>query len=187
MADDGPEMTPPPASTARSVPQEQLRAALESCGSAVRRYLFGLCGDWDQAEDVAQEAMLRAWQRRYGFDGRSDAKTWIFAIARNHWIDRLRRGRASKQEPMPKDLAQHAADNRTAPAILAGREFTQAVGKALNLLPPEQREALALRESEGLSFPQIAQMLGMPVATVKSRVHYALVKLADELERFRPE
>ncbi len=187
MADDRPDMSCPPGDTVRSVPQARLRAALEECGPAVRRYLFGLCGDWDQSEDVAQEAMLRAWQRRDGFDGRSDARTWVFAIARHHWIDRLRRGRASKQEPMPANQSQLAADNRTAPAILAGREFAQAVGKALDLLPAEQREALALRESEGLSFPQIARMLGMPVATVKSRVRYALLKLADELERFRPE
>lgn len=187
MADDRPDMSPPPADTARSVPQVRLRAALEECGPAVRRYLFGLCGDWDQAEDIAQEAMLRAWQRQGDFDGRSDARTWVFAIARNYWIDGLRRSRTSRQEPMPENQAQYAADHRTAPAILAGREFDQAVRKALDLLPPEQREALALRESEGLSFPQIAQMLGMPVATVKSRVRYALLKLADELEQFRPE
>ena len=60
-------------------------------------------------------------------------------------------------------------------------------GPALGTLPAAQREALALRESEGLTFRQIADLLKVPAATVKSRVRYALIKLADELKAFRPE
>ena len=64
-------------------------------------------------------------------------------------------------------------------------ELASAVKRALARLPDEQREALALRESEGLTFDQIGQLLGVPTATVKSRVRYALLKLADDLRPYQ--
>ena len=70
-----------------------LRAAMDQAAPAVRQYLFGMCGDWHQAEDAAQESLLKAWNKRETFDGRADPKTWIFTIARNCWLDRLRRGK----------------------------------------------------------------------------------------------
>ena len=76
---------------------ESMREALTETAPGVRRYLFGLCGDWDEAEDIAQEALLRAWKNRERFDGRSEVATWVFSIARNHWIDRLRRKRSRRQ------------------------------------------------------------------------------------------
>jgi len=166
---------------------EALRAALGASGPAVRRYLFGMCGDWDAAEDLAQEALLRAWRRRDSFDGRAEATTWIFAIARNHWLDRLRRARARpREEPMSTEPA--APDDRPGPPDAARRrELADAIRRALAVLPDAQREALALRESEGLTFRQIGEMLGVPTATVKSRVRYALVRLADELKPFAQE
>ena len=164
-----------------------LRAAVADAGAAVRRFLFGMCGNWDQAEDLAQEALLRAWQKRGSFDGRAEIRTWIFAIARNHWLDRLRRKRTAPQtEPMNEEM--YISQSGDSPAAAVGRgELARAVGAALTTLPAEQREALAMREAEGLTFVQIAQVLSIPVSTAKSRVRYALLKLADELKPFRSE
>ena len=72
-------------------------------------------------------------------------------------------------------------------AGMVREELGRAVRRALLTLPAEQREALALRESRGLKFRQVAEVLGVPVATAKSRVRYALLKLADELQGFRQE
>ena len=164
-----------------------MRAALVNAAPAVRRYLFGMCGRWHEAEDIAQEALLKAWARRESFDGRADPRTWIFTIARNHWLDCLRRRRVRpKEEHMNDQLAP--AGSMPGPSAIAERgELGAVVRRAVQKLPAEQREALAMRESEGLTFRQIGQALGVPTATVKSRVRYALTKLADELEPFRRE
>ena len=175
------------AARARDADGESLRSVLVEAGPAVRRYLFGMCGRWDEAEDAAQEALLKAWAGRESFDGRADPRTWLFAIARNHWRDRLRRGSVRPQErPMPMERLQSAASTGP-PARAARAELAEALDRALDRLPPAQREALALRESEGLSFLQIAGVLGVPAATVKSRVRYALAKLAEELKPFQAE
>lgn len=169
-----------------------LRAGIEAVAAPARRYLFGMCGCWDQAEDLAQEAMLKAWARRESFDGKSDVRTWLFAIVRNHWLDCLRHkmtrsAQREQTQPMQEGEGQYVpVDHRPSPPHQAMQdELSRAVARAMQTLPDEQREALALRESDGLSFAQIAQMLGVPPPTVKSRVRYALLKLASELEEYR--
>jgi RNA polymerase sigma-70 factor (ECF subfamily) len=175
---------------ARTAPcggEEAVRAAIGSAGPAVRRYLFGVCGNWHEAEDLAQAALLKAWRRRETFDGRASARTWIFAIARNHWRDRLRKKRSAPRmdEMLPESSVTKPS---AAPDAAAARgEFRRAVARAVERLPGPQREALALRESEGLTFAEAAAVLGVPVGTVKTRVRRALLKLADELSAFAPE
>ena len=131
--------------------------------------------------------MLKAWRGRAGFDGQADAKTWIFTIARNQWLDCLRQQRRRpRMQTMDESLQLTASF--PSPPVSAGRaELAEAVRAAMARLPGEQAEVLALRESRGLTFAQVAALLGIPVATAKSRVRYALLKLAEELRPFGPE
>ncbi|HUU22652.1 MAG TPA: RNA polymerase sigma factor [Phycisphaerae bacterium] len=168
-------------------PEGQLRAALAEAGPAVRRYLFGLCRDWDRAEDLAQETLLKAWRGRAGFDGRAEVRTWVFRIARNHWLDQLRRRRGRPRVDTMGEEGTYATDGPSPQAAVQRGELAEAIERAMAALPDPQREALALRESEGLTFAQIGEVLGIPPATAKSRVRYALLKLADELAPFGPE
>jgi len=165
--------------------EASLRAGFGAAAGALRRYLFCMCGDWHEAQDLAQTALLKAWRKRHGFDGKAELRTWIFAIARNHWRDRLRTRRT---RPRMERMSAEFATAGPGPVTAAARgELARAITVALETLPADQREALALRESQGLRFRQIAELLGVPVATVKSRVRYALLKLAKQLEPFRRE
>ncbi|MBI5725515.1 MAG: sigma-70 family RNA polymerase sigma factor [Planctomycetes bacterium] len=166
--------------------EERVWAGLAETAPAVRRYLFGLCGDWHQSEDLSHEALLKAWQNRHSFDGRASLKTWVFTIARNEWLTGLRqKARRPQEEALNESL--HIGTDATPDAAAFRGELADAVAKALDRLPGEQREVLALRESGGLTFEQMAGVLGLPVGTIKSRVRYALLKLAEELEPFRKE
>ena len=165
----------------------KMRSELADAAPAVRRYLFGMCGSWECSEEVAQEALMKAWARRESFDGRAHIRTWVFAIARNAWRDRLRRTRTHPRE-MTMTQEPTLLSNEPPPHAAAARvELRAAVRSAMDELPPEQREALAMRESEGLTFSQIAELLDVPLPTVKSRVRYALEKLARSLEPYRGE
>jgi len=151
----------------------------------LQRYVAGLGASWEDAQDVAQEALLRAWRARASFDGRSNLRTWIFGIARNHYLD-LARKRQTVERNRPeasRRLSGAGHDGPEAPAQRA--ELARALERALDTLPPEQREALAMRENSGLTFAQIADLLGVSPNTVKSRVRYALLKLAEELGEFK--
>jgi RNA polymerase sigma-70 factor (ECF subfamily) len=166
---------------------EDMRAALSDAGRTVRRFLFGMCGDWDVAEDLAQESLLKAWRSRANFNGRANVRTWVFSIARNAWIDHLRRRRVRGVEETMDQAATTASMVPSPVASASRREFSTQMELALARLPGVQREVLAMRESDGLTFSEIARLLELPVATVKSRVRYALTKLANELRAFAPE
>lgn len=173
--------------TAETPSDMRFRCALTEAMPAVRRYGFVLAGDWHAAEDLAQESVLRAWRARESFDGQANVRTWLFAIARNYWRDRLRR-KAVRPETttMPETLT--ILDPSPSPATRAHLADAKiAVAAAIESLPAEQAEILALRESRGLSFPEIAELLNIPVPTAKSRIRYALLKLARELKAFSPE
>ncbi len=179
------EMPPPARNGGSTVSDDDLREALSELAPKVRRYLLGLCGDAHRADDLAQQALAKAWAKRESFAGRSSLTTWVYTIARNHWRDQLRR-KPRPEVPMNPSV-QHASPQPGPAGQLARAEFRRALASALDALPADQREALALRESDGLSFPEIARMLSLPVGTVKSRVRYALLKLADALEPFGRE
>ena len=165
-----------------------LRRRLGESAAAVRRYLFGLCGSWPLAEDLAQEALLKAWRARDRFAGRASVRTWLFTIARNHWRDQLRRKKTAPEidaiDPQPA-ITDPRAQRPDAPARRA--ELAAAVRAAVAELPAEQREVLALREARELTFAEIAEVLNVPVSTVKSRARYALGKLAETLGDYRTE
>jgi RNA polymerase sigma-70 factor (ECF subfamily) len=137
--------------------------------------LLRLLGDPDEAMDVAQEVMLRAWQGITRFHGRSSYFTWLYRIAVNEAsraLDRrARRPAGVAIGARELDLPASAADE---PARQAeSRELRAALRRALAELPPPLRAAIVLRDVEGLSTQEAAQVAGVGQAAFKSRLHQA--------------
>ena len=121
-----------------------------------------------EAEDVAQEAFLRAFRRLPSFRGEGRFSAWLFGIAVRLCLDRRRSARWTRE--VPEDAAP-PAPSLTAPADAADTRLL--VETLLDRLSPPMRAALVLREMEGLDYDEIAATLGIPVCTVRSRLHAA--------------
>jgi len=165
---------------ARAGDREGLEALLAA--EEARLYAFGLrmCGDPDDARDVMQDTMLAMAKNIGGFRGEASLSTWMFQLAR-HACQRHRRRRAGA--PATLDALDEAVvdpgpdpERRAEAAELSGR-----VQAALDALTPVHREVLVLRDVEGLTAPEVSQILGIDVGAVKSRLHRARAALREEL------
>jgi RNA polymerase sigma-70 factor (ECF subfamily) len=132
------------------------------------------------AEEIAQEVMIAVWRKAGRFDGtKASAATWIFTIARNRRIDRLRRaGTAGAEAPEFEIDPEPAASAETG---LAGADRDARVRDAVAALTGEQREVVRLAYFSGLSQSEIATRLDLPLGTVKSRQRLAFARLRDAL------
>ena len=141
--------------------------------------LLRLLGDRAEAEDVAQEVMLRAWQGITRFQSRSSYFTWLYRIAVNEANRALgKRGRRPADVSIGADELQLPAPPAADPARQAeNAELRRALGRALAELPPPLRTAIVLRDVEGLSTQESAEIAGVSQAAFKSRLHQARLRV----------
>jgi len=148
-----------------------------------------LVRDEHDAQDVVQEAYLRALKYFRTFRG-GDARAWLLAIVRNR-SHTWRRNRRADAVTTEFDQELHSADaagaGDHAAAGLDRGEARETVRQALDKLAPEFREVIVLRELQGLSYKEIAEVTGSPVGTVMSRLSRARRRLAEALGPFAPE
>jgi RNA polymerase sigma-70 factor (ECF subfamily) len=133
-----------------------------------------------EAEDLAQEAMVRAWKARASFQPDSNFKGWIFTILRNEQFSRARR--SWRTQPLDPEVAENTLVSNDDPTA---REDLLDVRNAMQELNFEQRQALALVGAAGLSYAETAVICDCAIGTVKSRVSRARSELASILERRR--
>ena len=138
-----------------------------------------LLGDRGEAEDVAQEVMLRAWQAITRFQGQSSYFTWLYRIAVNEANRALeKRARRPPAVPIGADELQLPASAAHEPSRQAEiGELRRALGQALAQLPPALRTAIVLRDVEGLSTQEAAEIAGVSQAAFKSRLHQARLRV----------
>jgi RNA polymerase sigma-70 factor (ECF subfamily) len=151
-----------------------------------------LSGDPDEAADLTQEIFLRVYRHLDSFSGRSALKTWIFRVALNHCRERLSRFRPLTQPIGEAEEGGGAgeaiiADPRRGPEELAvAADLGRQVAGALAQLPAPFREAVVLRDLQGLSYEEIAAVLGVRVGTVRSRIARGREQLRGLLETMAP-
>jgi len=142
-------------------------------------YLYRLAGDRMTAEEILQDTMLAVWRSAAAFEGRSKVTTWLFGVARRQAHNRLR-GR-SGPEPTGADLPdrpdQSAGPEELAIAAAGGTP----VAAAIDLLPDHHRDVIALVFVAGLPLADVAEVLAIPVGTVKSRLYHARAAVAAAL------
>jgi RNA polymerase sigma-70 factor (ECF subfamily) len=145
-------------------------------------FLLRLTGDRGRAEDLCQDAFLKAVRASADWQPRARVQTWLYAIARNLAIDEARRQAFRRAEPLDDGPAAAAASDDPAPDRAADAALVRPkLEAALAGLPDEQREVFLLREYAGLRFHEIAEVTGTPENTVKSRMRYALEGLRERL------
>lgn len=143
---------------------------------AIYRFGLRMCGDEESAREVLQETMLAAFRNLPGFRGQAALSTWLYQIARSFCIKQRRGVRPSA--PLDADIpAQAPAPDMQAHAHQIG----QALAEAIASLPAEQREAVVLRDVEGLSAQEAADIVGIEVGALKSRLHRARLALRTRL------
>ena len=162
--------------------------------SSVLNFIYRFKGDRIEAEDLAQEVFLRAWQSAATYKPTAKFTTWIYRITANLCInkqksDRIRRlfmvPASRKEEGLGNEFsADHARKGPSPEDLLLEAERKQQVLSALRRLPANQKIALILKKYEDLSYKEIAKFLNCPKGTVMSRLYSARMKLRDKLKNY---
>jgi RNA polymerase sigma-70 factor (ECF subfamily) len=167
----------------------------EAFGQLVLKYqdrlfnsVFHWVGNAEDARDIVQEAFVQAFLKLESFQRRSAFSTWVYRIAFNAAASYQRRRRpmgstdrvreVSHREPMDKQDAP--------PEALDRKECRQQVQNAIAALGDDYRAVLVLREIDGRNYEEIAEILDLPIGTVRSRLHRARLELRDALQQFLP-
>lgn len=157
---------------------QQAFCQLVSCHrQGVINVVYRMCGDAALAEDAAQEAFLRAWQHLGRYRPSSPFRNWLYRIALNAAYDALRRA----PQTLDVDELSLASAEDGPHAIFAREERARRVRRAVRALPEASRSVLVLREYEGLSYREIADVLDIPIGTVMSRLNYGRNRLRQML------
>lgn len=160
---------------------EAFRELFEIYAPRVKAYMMRQGTDANTAEELAQETLLTVWRKAGLYsDDRGSATTWIFTIARNLRIDRLRKEMTWVELPEGRD--EEASDDPLPDQLYEDSERRKRVQSALADLPADQHEVVALSYIEGLSHSEIADRLGLPLGTVKSRMRLAYLKIREAVE-----
>lgn len=162
----------------------------------VERLIGRMVRDTDLVEDIAQETFIRAYRALAQFRGDAQFYTWLYRIAVNTakkqllelkrdplvYQSQMKTGDDDETSGSERELNSGVADTETPEAVLASKEIAEAVNAAMEALPEELRNAITLREIEGLSYEEIAQALDCPIGTVRSRIFRAREAISGRIK-----
>ncbi|MGB0036100.1 MAG: RNA polymerase sigma factor [Candidatus Acidiferrales bacterium] len=159
--------------------EREFEQRLSDCPTLAYRVALGVLRNTAEAEDVAQEAMLRAYRNFHRLRDREAFRAWLVRTAWRLALDRIRAaGRRERRElALINDLPEITAESAA-----ASREFESHIARALDELPEKMRIVMVLAAIEGYNTREVAKLLGIPEGTVKSRLFHARKQLAESLE-----
>lgn len=143
----------------------------------VFRFAFGMLSDRMEAEDVSQEAFIKAFYSLSKLDNNYAFTSWLTRIAFNLCYDRIKK---RKKESI---ISIELLETNVSSIGMERTDLTMTIQEAMKTLSPEHREAVILRDVEGYSYDEIAEILNMPLGTVKSRINAARLLLRKEMKR----
>lgn len=143
---------------------------------SLRAFAVSLCGSMSTADDLVQDTLLKAWSNSEKFEAGTNIRAWLFTILRNTYFS-LYRKRSREVQDSEGTYAQRLAVHGAQDGHVDLADFR----KALALLPEEQREALIMVGASGLSYEEAAEICGVALGTIKSRVNRARTRLAHLL------
>lgn len=170
-----------PAQAAR-IGGDQLEAIVRELGPAVFRLAKSVVRDDSLADDVTQETFIKVWKHLDDFRGESSLRSWVLRIAHNQAVSSLRKIKDSATDPsrLP-DRSEEISTSR----VVEGRLAVDDLSDVLDGFDDLTREIVVLREIEGMSYDEIADALGVPIPTVKTRLLRARRRMASMLEDWR--
>jgi RNA polymerase sigma-70 factor (ECF subfamily) len=161
--------------------RREFEERLAECGSLAYRVARGVLRNTADAEDVAQEALLRAYRNFERLRDRNRFRGWLVRISFRLALDRLRSAKRRELRDTFWSQPVHLPPPETAESIAAANQFQGHLERALEELPEKLRLVLLLSALEGYTIEEIAAMVGVPIGTVKSRIFIARKKLAEKL------
>lgn len=182
-------------STDEELVAQSIRGDADSFNQLVLRWerpIYALAyrtiGREEDARDVCQETFLRAFRALPRFRGQAKFSSWLYRIAINLCRDWMRRERRTPTGQAPEgtdlmDLAAAAEPSESIEALVVRKDMARLVERAMATLPEEQRTAIVLKEYHGLTFQEIADLIGCPLSTVKTRLYQGLTVLRRELAK----
>jgi len=166
---------------ARADVRREFEERLAECGPLAFRVARGVLRNSADAEDVAQEALLRAYKSFHRLRDRNRFSAWLVRIAFRLALDRLRSAKRRERRDALWSQPAHLPPPATAEDVAASNQFQGHLESALEELPEKLRLVLLLSAMDGYTIEEIAGMIGVPVGTVKSRIFIARKKLAEKL------
>ena len=159
----------------------------------VERLIGRMVRDVDLVEDIAQETFIRAYRALPKFRGEAQFYTWLYRIAVNtakKFLLELKRDPAVLQSTLDRQVdddetfrpRNEPSSDETPESVLAAKEIGQAVNAALDALPEDLRQAITLREMDGLSYEDIAEVMDCPIGTVRSRIFRAREAISSKIK-----
>jgi RNA polymerase sigma-70 factor (ECF subfamily) len=176
--------------------ERALTGDAEAFGELVRRWerrifalTYGMLGREEDARDATQETFLAAFRSLRNFRGEAKVSSWLHRIAVNQCISRQRRAKVRSESALEDEQETNAGSfamplSHSPAHVAEGRQETAAVRRAINSLPVELRQVVVMKEFEELTFREIADVLNLPLSTVKSRLYTALKQLQMRLQKF---